>query len=253
MSKSTQYLSSSGRAIRAGGVVILLALGLAGCKSADRDASDWDRVLADAAISDRNQPSPSLTPIDGPVAHLVTWRRPGSFGASMGPTSIPRPIWATVEGDLWRFCSQFVASTHPDSVTLRRRVERLLGLQDGDGEGRVLVQFSVPAHDVFRPCPDPSVTATHCDASYDPSKLARLIEDNREASQILLMQMLGSYARQGGYPFTRRGYTYDWDTSAGPYHVGLSEYVTRIGAPIEIERTSSLEDYCVSPDLEPRT
>jgi len=140
-----------------------------------------------------------------------------------------------------------VTSTKADPVALRRRVERLLGMREGDGDGRVIVEFKTDAANVFRPCPDPAIDTPSCPAAFDVETLGALLDRDPVAERILLRQLLMSYVQQNGYPFTRRGYTYDWDPSAGVnHHVGLSEYVTRPGSGVEVLSVSSLEAYCAA-------
>ena len=204
----------------------------------------WRGVLGDAAIADPSLPLPPLTPITGPRATLVSLKR-ASATPGVGKASFPWPTWVTVAGELKAFCRRYVAETHADPAALRQRVERLLGMREGDGTGRVVVEFSVDTANVFRPCPDPSVTTTSCPVTYDIKELNALLDRDPAATRLLLQQILTSYVAKDGYPFTRGGYTYDWDSSAAAaHHVGLSEYVVKGTAPVEILSVSPIEDYC---------
>ena len=49
------------------------------------------------------------------------------------------------------------------------------------------------------------------------------------------------------FPWTRLGYTYDWGESEN--HIGLSEFVVRKGADIEIDSVSTVNDYCQATTL----
>jgi len=206
---------------------------------------EWKEVVGAAAIADLDQPLPVLTPIVGPRARLVTWKR-SSAPITVGSARFAWPVWATVDGELRAFCHRFVNDTHPDSTALRRRIEHLLGMRDGDGDGRVIVEFSLDSREVFRPCPDPAIDTVSCPVSFDPKGLDALLDRDPIAARLLLRQLLLSYVGPKGYPFTRRGYTYDWDVAAAPaHHVGLSEYVTSPNSSVEIiSVTPSLDQYC---------
>ena len=207
-------------------------------------APSWRDVLGDAAIADPTLPLPPLTPITGARTTLVSWKRASSTPA-IGAATFAWPTWTTVAGELKAFCRRYVAEKRPDPADLRRRVERLLGMREGDGVGRVVVEFSVDTANVFRPCPDPSIGTTSCPVVYDIKELNALLDRDPAATRLLLQQILTSYVAQDGYPFTRGGYSYDWDPSAAAaHHVGLSEYVVKGAAPVEILSISPIEDYC---------
>ncbi len=225
---------------------------LAGCQSIDHMASptdgEWRLILADAAIIDGAQVVPPLTPILSSRARLVTLKRKGApTDLKVGEARFPRAIWTTVDGELQSFCRHYVQENKPESATLHRRIERLLGLRAGDGDGRVIVTLEVAATDVSRPCPDPTITTTACTAPKDDAEMRRFIASNPEASQLLLSQMIWSYVARTGYPFTRRGYTYDWDGTARADHFGLSEYEIRPNAEIVIVAApKTLDEYCAA-------
>jgi hypothetical protein len=44
-----------------------------------------------------------------------------------------------------------------------------------------------------------------------------------------------AYSKDGGRPWTRLGYTYDWGNPSSKY--GLSEFIVKEGAPIEVKFT----------------
>jgi hypothetical protein len=220
---------------------------LAGCQTPPpAPSSSWRGILGDAAIADPSLPLPPLKPITEPRPTLVSWKR-ASSAPVVGPASFAWPAWVTVAGELRAFCQHYVAEAHPDSLTLRRRIERLLGMREGDGDGRVIVEFTIDSGSVFRPCPDPAIDTTSCPVEYDVKGLNALLDRDPVAERLLLQQLLMSYVGQNGYPFTRRGYTYDWDASAATtHHIGLSEYVTKPGASVEILSIATLEQYCAA-------
>lgn len=52
--------------------------------------------------------------------------------------------------------------------------------------------------------------------------------------------ILGSYF-YGAYPWTRLGYTYDWADNGSEY--GLSEFLIRQGAEVEVVDTRTTEEF----------
>ena len=182
---------------------------LAACATPPTTQDRLNRALEQAAVIDTSQPASPLTPIRGAKVQLVTWKRMKGNPLTPGPVRFPRPVWGTVGGELRDFCRSFVRDAHPDSARLRERVERLLGLRDGDGEGRAMIVFEVEAAQVIRPCLDPSVATTTCPARLDEAGVAALMEKDPWAGRFIFAQILNSYVQPDGYPFTRRGFTFD--------------------------------------------
>jgi hypothetical protein len=188
----------------------------------------------------------ALTPLTGERVRLVSWNKPEA-GLEAGARQVfPYPVWTTVEGEVQAFCRAWVARHGAAPAALQQRLEQLLGLRPGDGAGRAFIAFEVERDRVMRPCPDPAVETTQCRAVFDRRSLAAALDRDPEADRFLLEQMLLSYVAPGGYPFTRRGYTYDEapEAAAGG-HVGLSEYVTRPATTVTITaRPQDPGSYC---------
>ena len=103
------------------------------------------------------------------------------------------------------------------------------------------------AKDLFRPTPDPEITDHEAQLDFSQSQdfltvsekykewynnrvnefNRRLIEENRTKMPA---------------PWTRSGYTYDWGASQN--HIGLSEFVLRKGANLEVDSVTAVNDYC---------
>ena len=49
-----------------------------------------------------------------------------------------------------------------------------------------------------------------------------------------------------GYPFTGMGWSYDWNPAA-PSHVGISEYVVKLGAPLGNITATTPDRFCSTP------
>jgi hypothetical protein len=50
-----------------------------------------------------------------------------------------------------------------------------------------------------------------------------------------------SYKSEGGYPWTRLGYTYDWGSSGDKY--GLSEFLVREESQVTVQTTKDLKAF----------
>lgn len=203
-------------------------------------------ALAQAAIVGGDAPDRPLTPLLTPRVRLLTWNavKPGMTpGASY---TFPYPVWLTVDGEVRDFCRRWAAAHPGDGAALQARLEQLLGLRPGDGAGRSLITIEVDRERIFRPCPDPAVDTTACRATFDRAGLSAALDKDPAATRFLLEQMIFSYTSDGGYPFTRRGYTYDWsDEAAAQGHVGLSEYLTRANTTVTITQApQDVVGYC---------
>ena len=207
------------------------------------------RHLYEAAIADAVQVEPSEVVTDlalirrgepelewaGDRVRVTTWaeerwllERPGR------ELTLRTEIWVTPGGAVEDFCRPLDTSERE----LRLRLEQLLGLPPGSGAGRRFVDFWVEPEDLFRPCPDPAVTHVRCGPEVDPREIpAEHREWLAETAEDLHRP-----ARQGGYPWTGLGYTYDW---GDPYtEVGLTELVARPGAIVRVARVASTREYC---------
>lgn len=141
-------------------------------------------------------------------------------------------VWVTPDRVVADFCRPLDAYR----TEVRLRLEQVLGLPPGSGRGRRFVEMWVAPEDLFRPCPDPSVTVARCDpARVDPASIP-------ESHRRWLEATAGTVRCPGGYPWTGLGYTYDWGHPLS--EVGLTELVVRRGAQVEVERVAGLLEYC---------
>lgn len=226
----------------------LAALLLAGCATSPIPPGPDPYGVEQAAVVGGSEPTRPLTPLLAARVRLVTWNAPSGDMSAGASHVFPYPIWATVDGELRNFCTRYSATRHPAPADLQLRLEQLLGLHPGDGTGRALITIEVDRTQVMRPCPDPAVDTTACRAVFDRQSLAQALDRDPEATRFLLDQMLLSYQRSG-YPFTRRGYTYDWshEADAGG-HFGLSEYVRKAKTQATIVAAPQTpEAYCTAP------
>jgi hypothetical protein len=157
---------------------------------------------------------------------------------------LPQELWVTTVPELRNFCKR--AGLVPDNTTIR--LEQLLGLPPGAGKTK-FVELWVKPKDLFRPSPDPEISDHEAGLDFPVSD--EFVKVDREykrwftcvgtntSSKYCLKEK--SYGKDG-YPWTRLGYTYDWGNPDN--EIGLSEFVVRKGATVEIQSVWPTLDYC---------
>jgi len=216
-----------------------VALILAGC--VDRTVI-YERAVKAAAL-----PGPDavakLRPIPEGAEQIdvVTWT--GWDGYVPGQSqSLEQAVWVTAVPQVQEICQSLANGTSTD------RLEELLGLKPGGGNGRFFITMKVNTEDMFRPCADTSIYGDTCPMEMPNAPPEGVTQDQwLEDLQLMTAQMLSTYrAGLDGIPFTRLGYTYDWSaTAARP--VGPSEYIVRAGAEIFVTDRSDNTAYCAPP------
>ena len=165
---------------------------------------------------------------------VVTWTS-DFYDKEVGlATVLSRDVWVTVAPELKDFCAK-ERRTRGDPTL---RLKQLLGLPPHSEKTR-FVEVWVDPSDLFRPSPDPEITDHEAGLDFPASE--RFVTVNPEHVRWLVEQKNTSYG-ENGYPWTRLGYTYDWGNPKS--EMGLSEFVIRKGATVEIRSSSSMDDYC---------
>ncbi len=214
-------------------VFLLFTLAVGGCAVQPRSSEPTERdgqsllfrvAVRDAAVAEPNEIHP-LKPVAGELVRVLTWT--DWDGYRTGPMTLERAIWVTLAPEVRDLCRKYEGNP-----TLR--LEQLLGLPAGAGKTH-FVELQAAAEYLFRPCPDPDPTRTHCGLDF-PGDVAR------DHVDWIGRQMLASYQWPGGYPWTRLGYTYNWHPDSGEY--GASEYLLRQGAEVEILTIKPTREYC---------
>ena len=222
---------------------LVLATGVAGCTVPEPDAPQDRQSLYLAAVKASAVPDPDapakLWPIEGKKATVVSWSgpyyKPGKTVLDFGA------LWVTPVPQVQEICQKAPADAK------QARLEELLGLPPGGGKDRSFVVMTVSTADMFRPCPDTRVDQPSCPMDMPKAPPPGVSQEQWQKDlDFLLAQMIGSYRTEGGYPFTRLGYTYDWNPDAAS-PVGASEYVIRQGAEVEVLQVIPNEDYCAAP------
>ncbi len=147
--------------------------------------------------------------------------------------NLSREVWVTAVPELRNFCNKYAGMT---KLTLR--LEQLLGLPPNNGKTRFIEMWVLPS-DLFRPSPDPEITDREAELDFPHSN--RFLTVSAKHIKWFNDLKSNSYG-ENGYPWTRLGYTYDWGNPESD--IGLSEFVIRAGAIVEIHSISKIEDYC---------
>lgn len=227
--------------------LLTVFLNLAGNATEDQSLQiAYQNAIKDAQIAEPHEISKGLIAIverdnrlkwkeypDGKRVLVVTWTSWDGYDNQVGKAmELTRDIWITTVPELSNFCK-----THaPPKPSLR--LEQLLGLPPNNGKNR-FVEIWVNPNDLFRPSPDPEITDHEAELNF-PNKglFVRIEEDYIQWFNDLKSSSYG----KDGYPWTRLGYTYDWGNPNS--EIGLSEFVIRNGATVDIHSVSTNEEYC---------
>ncbi len=229
--------------------LLLLLLFLSGACQSERSA--YRQALNDARTAGADEISEellTLTPGDPrtdcimkdgkPYASLLSWAIDSSvlYRDSNGRWRAAEDIWVTAEPELKHRCTEFLKK-HGEK-TLERHLQYLLGLPPGY-HGRWMIRFRVSVDSVFRPCPDPETDDRRCELQYPAEVPAR----HRQWMEHTFRNSFSAKKLYERFPWTRLGYTYNWDPAA-PDERGLSEFVVRKGSLLDSVQFIAPADYC---------
>ncbi len=155
--------------------------------------------------------------------------------SSKGIYNPSRDLWVTAVPELKNFFKQNPVTA--DQLDMRLR--QLLGLPP-DQKYDKFVEFWVHPRDLFRPSADPEITDHEAELDFPES--SNFINVSQQYKEWFNNQKAGSYG-QDGYPWTRLGYTYDWGNPDS--EIGLSEFVIRKDAIVEVISVTSSAEYCL--------
>lgn len=184
------------------------------------------------------QDNPALLWQEGaptPRVRLVTWTSWTGYDDRIGASMVlSREVWVTVAPELQSRCRSWALP----GESLELRLEQLLGLPPENGKDRFVELYARP-EDLFRPCADPEITDHRCEIA--------LPAEHQPAPPSWYADWFGGLMRssygEGGYPWTRLGYTYDWGGEPGA-DVGLSELVIQSGAEVVVAGVTPTAAYC---------
>ncbi len=222
-------------------VFVSATLVLAACAT---EPQLYDRSVARSAVFEEANVRP-LTPLAYPI-HAVTYTTyPDWAAGSVGGTvKLQRETWITVEPEVRDLCRSF-----PRDAAVPR-LNQLLGLKpatEADIAKRRFVRIRIDgpqktgptAAGVFRPCADPDPTTLSC---------GNVVKGSPEYVAWFANWMVGAHQvspdmAKSGYPWTRLGYTYNWDPAA-PDIRGAQEYVVAKDTEVTVVGVVDPAEYC---------
>jgi hypothetical protein len=207
----------------------------------------YDEAVEDALDAEASEVVNTLTAITKTNADLVrddqkgvlmvTWTSYTGYSDKVGQeTELGAEVWVTPGRDFQAFCVGKVDATVASLMPLKQ----ILGLPPKPAtEKNLMVELWVQDDSMFRPSPDPEITdsVAQLDFPADVSPEHKAWIEDLEGT---------SYKAGAGYPWTRLGYTYNWDPDADS-EVGLSEFVVKKGSKVIVNAVKSNEAYCQAP------
>jgi len=244
--------------IRHAGAALMAAaaLGLSGCAAIAPTGmppgAAYEAAIADAAVASPRKVSALMPLPDGDKVRVVSWvtqsRTPCKApDTSCATTTPPDRIWVTLAGEVQARCRAWGLQ----GDALRQRIEQLLGLPlDPPPQFRKaqFVTMEVARERLDRPClgiDESSPQRPVCTVGIQANTAA-------DVRDYVLKQMADSFVVGGlggpGYPFTRLGYTYDWNQeNAQPNHYGASEFLVQANTSATVITQQDTDAYCARP------
>jgi hypothetical protein len=235
---------------------LLLALLLSACsstqilKSSAELKADYERATRDAEIAEPGEIYKNLVAIIPANENLVwkkndknhfilvvTWTSWDGYAEMIGQEMLlAREVWVTVVPEIKNFCEQ--AKIRETEKNLR--LEQLLGLPPENGKTK-FVEMWVDPNDLFRPAPDPEISDHEAELDFPVSERFVTISAGHKK---WFNELKNNSYNENGYPWTRLGYTYDWGNPKS--EIGLSEFVIRKGATVQVYSITPTAQYCQS-------
>ncbi len=228
------------------------ALALAGCATAPEKAASpppsdtalYVAAVERSAVYEEANVRP-LRPLAYPMTALTLTNNPswavGQEGKTVTLTN-SYGTWVTVEPEVKEICKGYQRNE------VIQKLHYLLGLQPAvpSDSNAKFVRVSIAQQKVgptgggvFRPCPDPDPTKTACANTINgPQAFVSWF-----ANQQVFSYRKGPDLKQTGYPWTRLGYTYNWDPQASDIR-GAQEYIVPGGTQVKVIEIVSPEEYC---------
>lgn len=175
---------------------------------------------------------------DNTQVMLVTWHNdPDYFKDGETFTLKNKTLWAFTDKEFLKWFNE-----NKDKVTnWNLRLKQLLG-KAPDFDGRYFTVFWVPMKDVFRPAFIPDPTSAMMNVAFSGSFDEDVSENAMWFKNWFDETRAEAYKREGGFPWTRLGYTYDWGRTDGSKY-GLTEFIVREGAEIEVKFTRATKGF----------
>lgn len=229
------------------GIALLVSAGCADMAHKTPDAL-YRQSIVDAAFASPTKIIPLLPLPATDQVRVISWvadnRIPcGGAGHCTYVTGDYR-IWVTLDNEVQQQCRQW----HLRGDALRERLEQLLGLPPGSPEPYRKTRFvamQVANANLQRAC----LGVDNAKAQQPVCTLDTQPDTPAELQQFVMQQMAGSYLvdnpKGPGYPFTRLGYTYDWNPKAvTKKHYGASEFLLAPKSQVSVLAITSTDDFC---------
>jgi hypothetical protein len=232
----------------------ILSVALGGCAKLPQAGDEkiaaelYRQSIMDAAVVSPAKVTPLLPLPAAEQVSVISWvtdnRIPCTGTNSCDYVTGDYRVWVTLSGEVQEQCRQW----HLRGDALRARLEQLLGLPPGSPvqyRKTAFVAMLVPAKSLQRAClgvDDSNLQQPVCTLDVRASTPAEL-------QQFVMQQMAGSYLvdnpQAPGYPFTRLGYTYDWNPQAvTKKHYGASEFLLAPKSAVKVLAITTTDDYC---------
>ncbi len=174
---------------------------------------------------------------------VVTWTDWNGYDDNVKLTMTnDRKTWVTTVPELKDFCQR----TEIIKSEVELRLEQLLGLPPNSDKTR-FVEMWVRPDDLFRPSPDPEISDHVADLDFSESNKIKKQSKGHlkwfDDYHLWFDDLKEKAYKYNGYPWTRLGYTFDWGGDPNS-DVGLSEFVIKKGAEIEVKSITKTQDYC---------
>jgi hypothetical protein len=212
----------------------------------------YQASIVDARNATSDKISTNLTPIVSYNTNLIWEGVPGQSRVLVvtwaswngylnligtGPFNTAREIWVTAAPEVkdWIRFHPFELRQYGKVV----RLEELLGLPP-DNSHQWFVELWANPVDVFRPSPDPEINDKEAEITFPQS--AQFVAPTTDYVTWFNNLVGASYDGPNAHPWTRLGYTYDWGFRV-PNHIGISEFVVKQGASVEVSGVWTSEEY----------
>jgi hypothetical protein len=208
------------------------------------EEKDFQKALDDTKVATYGEISRNLTPIvsyntnltwNGGKVLMTAWADDYYKRFNVGEymtVSSAHEIWVFPPHEM----KNFLKKNKVAKKQLQDRLKKLLGLRP-ESKNTLFVEFWVTPYDMYRPSPDPETSDNEAELDFPGcpySSISQAYKDwfnNRKAT---------IYTGSHSYPWTGLGYTYDWGSRN---HIGLSEYVIKGGALVQIKSITPTESY----------
>jgi len=187
-------------------------------------------------VTNKHPSVKNLATIDGKKVRVVVYTANNNY--KVGTQKLNQNIFVTIAPELKTHCQKYVAKNQKNlsAKKLNLWIAKLLGLPEAGAYKRKLVEIEVPVvqafygksagtEGIFRPCADPRIYL-HNDGSEICPVSIDFLDDNipKEYREWFAANNKGLTKNNVKYPFTGKGYTYNWNKDAGS-PIGLSEFV----------------------------